>query len=169
MCASCGLGVAAEIVAGGASNGVPGFLLCPICGEGSVKLKSGAVYPVAPAGGTVKHLPKDVEQAWREARTSFAVAAYTASEIMCRKILMHVAVDAAGSKTGKRFVDYVDDLENAHYLSPGTKPVIDLVRDRGNAANHDLPASTEPEALQTLTITEHLLRSVYELPGLVTT
>ncbi len=84
--------------------------------------------------------------AWREARTAHAVAAYTASEVMCRKILMYVAVDVAGSQPGQKFFHYVADLEAAGYFAPGVKPVVDKIRDRGNIANHELPASTEQES-----------------------
>lgn len=129
-------------------------------------MSSGAVYPAAPAGGRVTHLPADVEQAWREARTAHAVAAYTAAEMVCRKILMHIAVDATGSKAGKGFTEYLDDLVKGGYVTKGTEVVIDKVRQRGNIANHDLPASSESESLTTLTITEHLLRGVYEVPNL---
>jgi hypothetical protein len=109
-----------------------------------------------------------VAKAWREARTAHAVAAYTAAEMMLRKILMHVAVDVAGSKSGEQFLSYVDDLEGAGYITPGLKPVIDKLRRRGNIANHELPASTEDDSLTTLTITEYLLRGIYEMPGLAT-
>ena len=40
------------------------------------------------------------------------------------------------------------------------------VKDRGNTANHDLPASSEEDSLVTLKITEHLLRGIYEIPAL---
>jgi hypothetical protein len=30
---------------------------------------------------------------------------------MCRKILMHLAVDKAGSAPGSGFVDYINDLQ----------------------------------------------------------
>jgi hypothetical protein len=43
---------------------------------------------------------------------------------------------------------------------------VDKIRQRGNVANHDLPSSTKDESQLTLTITEHLLEAVYELPGL---
>lgn len=113
-CGNCGDGVAAEIVSSHPNNVIgntaPGvvaqnaptttfWLRCPSCEEGSVKLRNGAVYPTAPAGGSVKHLPVAVDRAWREARTSHAVAAYTASEMMCRKILMYLAVDKANAST----------------------------------------------------------------------
>ena len=88
--------------------------------------------------------------------------------MMCRKILMHVAVDKAGSAPGKSFVDYVNELEAEGYITKGLKDVVDQIRKRGNVANHELPASTEQDSLLTMTITEHLLEGLYELPGMVT-
>ncbi len=129
--------------------------------------RQGVVHPPTPAGGRVPNLPSDVEGAWREVRTAHAVAAYTAAEIMCRKILMHLAVDVVGSAVGRTFAEYVTDLDGAGYVAPGLRPVIDQIRQRGNTANHDLPASTEQDSLTTMAITEHLLRTIYELPGLV--
>lgn len=85
---------------------------------------------------------------------------------MCRKILMHLAVDVAKSKDGATFKQYVEDLDKAGYVPPGLRPSIEKVKDRGNAANHELPASTEADSLVTLKITEHLLRGVYEIPAL---
>jgi hypothetical protein len=112
-------------------------------------------------------VPDDVNVAWQEAREAYSAGAYTASEIMCRKILMHLAVDVAGSKQGKNFVEYINDLDNSGYIIKGLKPVIDQVRSRGNIANHELPASTDEEAAQTMQIVEHLLHSIYELPSLL--
>ena len=79
---------------------------------------------------------------------------------------MHLAVDKANSMPGKGFVDYVNDLEAAGYVTPGLKPVIDQIRSRGNVANRDLPASTEKQASQTMKIVGYLLESIYELPAL---
>lgn len=126
----------------------------------------GVVYPSAPAGRAVDGLPDEVVQAWREARTAHAVAAYTASEVMCRKILMYVAVDKANSKAGKSFESYVDDLNSAGLFAANVQAPVDKIRKRGNVANHRLPPSTEDDSLATLGITEHLLRGVYEIPTL---
>lgn len=177
-CGNCGQGVAADVVAQKTiAVDVPGhsvpvnrnvtWLQCPSCGDGSVSTARGSVFPSTPAGRRVMGLPPDVEQAWREGRTAHAVAAYTAAEMMFRKILMHVAVDKAGSAPGKRFVEYVNDLEAGHYFISGLKDVVDRVRDRGNTANHELPASTERDSLVTMTITEHLLEGLYELPAMI--
>jgi Domain of unknown function (DUF4145) len=87
--------------------------------------------------------------------------------IMCRKILMHLAVDKAKVSAGKQFVFYVDELDKAGYITMGPKSVVDQVRRRGNMANHELPASTEMDSLTTLKITEHMLEAIYELAGMV--
>ncbi len=133
----------------------------------SVRTTGRVVYPSAPAGNAVANLPSEIEHAWREVRTSHAVGAYTAAEMMCRKILMHVAVDVLKAAAGRKFAQYVEDLDRAGYIAPGLKPVVTKVKDRGNIANHELPASEEADSLTTMAITEHLLRTIYELPGLV--
>lgn len=158
---ACGKAVSALLVAGSTTFGATGWLRCPSCNEGSVRLRDGSVWPTAPAGGSVKNLPADVEKAWREARTAHAVAAYTASEIMCRKILMHIAVDVAKAKVGESFAAYIDALEKAGYITTGLKGTVDTIRQRGNVANHELPSSTEAESETTLSITELLLTTTY--------
>ena len=113
----------------------------------------------------VAHLPADVAGAWEEACGAFGAGAYTAAEIVCRKILMHIAVDIAGSEAGKAFTQYVDDLESAGYITTGLKAKVDSIRQRGNIANHELPASDAEEAEKTMAVTRHLLVSIYELPN----
>jgi len=165
-CGSCSLAVAADIVAGASDGSSTAWLRCPNCGEGSVKTRYGNVFPTAPPGAQIAGLPDDVAGAWREARISHAVGAYTSSEIMCRKILMHVAVDVAGSPVGRSFVQYVEDLSGAGYIMTGLRGTVDLIRTRGNIANHELIATTQQESLVTLVITEHLLEGIYELAHL---
>lgn len=142
------------------------WLQCPGCRAGSIKNKHGVVYPVAPTGRPVKNLPKDVAQAWQEAGLAHSAGAYTAAEMMCRKILMHLAVDQADAEPGKPFTNYIDTLDKKGFITAGLKPVIDQVRNRGNVANHKLPASSDEESMITLTITGHLLEAMYELPGM---
>ena len=163
-CGHCGRDVGAELIT---NIGDVLWLRCPVCGEGSIlNSDTGITYPGTRPGRAVKSLPPDVERAWDEARSAHSVGAYTAAEMMCRKILMHVAVGKAGAQVGRRFVQYVDDLESAGYIIAGLKPVVDQVRQRGNVANHELPSSTEQDSLTTIKITEHLLEAIYELPGL---
>jgi hypothetical protein len=184
VCGHCGRHVGAEIVfveeVNAATLQSPSFkpaptqglwLRCPACGNGSVQTAArpginGAVYPGPLPLEDITNLPNDVAVAWSEARKAYSVGAYTAAEIMCRKILMHLAVDKAGSPAGKSFVAYINDLQTNNYIMAGLQPVVDQVRDRGNKANHELPASSEQDAMTTLTITQHLLIGIYKLPAL---
>ncbi|MBN2910759.1 hypothetical protein JQC72_14760 [Polycladomyces sp. WAk] len=63
--------------------------------------------PAPMIGRTVKHLPKDVEKVYNEARDCTSVGAYTAAVMLCRKLLMHIAVEQ-GAEEGKSFKHYVD-------------------------------------------------------------
>ena len=71
-----------------------------------------------------------MDVAWNEAVNSARAGAFTASEIMCRKILMHVAVDKTGVDKGKAFTEYIDALDSAGYIPTGLKPKIDEIRTR---------------------------------------
>lgn len=162
FCGHCETAVAAHVVYGHALSGNTAWLDCPNCQEGSVRTAEGVLHPSMPAGRNVRNLPSDVERAWREVRTAHAVAAYTSAELMCRKILMHVAVDVVKSPPGESFLHYVEALDKAGYITTGMKAAVDKVRNRGNIATHELPASTEDHSLTTMAITEHLLRGIYE-------
>jgi hypothetical protein len=93
------------------------WLLCPNCAEGSVKVANGNVYPGVPFGPPVSGLPPVVKSAYDEARQCMSVNAFTACELICRKILMHVAVDK-GAKEGESFAAYIDYLESKEYITP---------------------------------------------------
>ena len=141
------------------------WVRCPGCGRGSVVDVSGRQVPGVSAVRDVEGLPEDVALAYSEARACASVSAHTACEMVCRKILMHVAVDK-GAERGGNFTSYVTSLEEAGYVTPPMKPWVDLIRKRGNIAVHELPHTDPHEALGTLTFTEQLLRNTYEMQAL---
>jgi len=78
--------------------------------------------PRRTSGRSSKGLPDDVKQAWQAARTAHSVAAFTASEIMCRKILMPIAVDQGRSRpTGLRIYGHIMIWKAGGYIRTGTK------------------------------------------------
>jgi hypothetical protein len=91
-----------------------------------------------------------------------AVSAFTASELICRKILMHVGVEK-GAKEGLQFAEYLGHLEAAGYVTPPMKPWVDLIRRHGNQATHRLDPVTRDRAEGTLMFTAELLRLTYEM------
>lgn len=128
-------------------------------------MKVMVLHPAPLPGRSLDGLPEEVEQAYHEARASAGVGANTGSELMCCKILMHVAADK-GAKERQPFEFYVDYLQELGYITPPMRPWVDRIRDRANKATHRLPSTTDEQALMTLTFTEQLLRNVYEMPYL---
>lgn len=76
---------------------------------------------------------------------------------------MNVAVDH-GAKAGESFASYVQFLKDQGFLPPKTEASVKHIKDKGNAANHQIQKIDSEEAMLTLKFTTALLRNVYELP-----
>lgn len=160
-CPHCDRDVVAAVLAAYDHAPSAKWLRCPGCGKGST-INDNALTPSPLPGEMVDGLPADVDSAFKEARRSLGASAYTASELMCRKILMHVAVDKHADP-GKTFAYYLNYLESQGHLTPPMKPWVDMIRQNGNIATHEIPATDEHRALTTLSFTTQLLRLVYEM------
>jgi hypothetical protein len=167
-CGHCGHTVAAQIIAwypkGNSRDKENGtnWVICPGCFRGSVIINKTLVIPSTKFGPTVEGLPQEIHEAYTEARNCMAVGAYTASELICRKILMHVAVDK-GANEGDNFTVYLDHLERSGYITPPMKGWADLIRKNGNESTHKLATPSEERAESTVLFTAQLLRLVYEM------
>lgn len=166
-CGHCGTVVSGAVVAS-YSYGVQSdehlirWLLCPACVDGSVSTKSGVVYPGVPFGPSIQGLPPEVKSAYREARDCISFNAYTSCELICRKILMHVAVEK-GADEGGSFAGYITHLENKGYVTPPMKRWVDLIREHGNRAAHVIENPSRERAESTIMFTAELLRLIYEM------
>lgn len=137
------------------------WLQCPTCLKPSAEWES-SVYPGASFGPVLEGLPNDVEAAYEEARRCFSSNAFTAVELVCRKILMHVACDK-GAKEGQTFASYLDNLEKQGYITPPMRDWVKLIKDHGNDSTHKLAPPDSGRAAGTLLFTVQLLRTVYEM------
>jgi hypothetical protein len=115
-------------------------------------------------GTQVAGLPDDVKALYEEVRRSHSADAYTAAALALRKLLMHVAVEK-GAKPDQSFVAYVEFLDKNHYLGHDGKPWVDMIRKRGNEANHEITLMTEEDSDHLMSLAEMLLKLVYEFPG----
>lgn len=158
-CGHCGTKVSGAVVA--RHEGTE-WLLCPNCGEGSVLDQRGNVHPGVAFGPHIEGLPASTAKAYEEARRCLSVAAYTGSELVCRKILMHVAVDK-GAGEGEPFASYLDYLEAQGYVTPPMRSWVRMIRTHGNKAAHLLEESDQARAESTLMFTAELLRIIYEM------
>ena len=138
------------------------WVMCPTCSHGSVIDRNGITYPAPKFGDELIGLPKDVLGAYEEARNCMSVNAYSACTLLCRKILMHVAVDK-GDKEGRFFTDYIDYLKKTGYITKAMDDWVDKIREGGNDSTHKIPPASEGKAKNILLFTIQLLRNVYEM------
>ena len=92
-----------------------------------------------------------------------AADCFIASELLCRKILMHVAVEK-GADEGKSFAYYITYLEKEGYIAKHMKNWVDLIRKHGNESTHSLNVVEKDRADSTLHFTAQLLVLLYEMP-----
>ena len=139
---------------------------CPNCNGPTFFGAGGVQWPGRKLGLSVSGLSRDVQAVHEEARTSIANNAYTGTVMLCRKILMHVAVEK-GAKQDLSFQQYVKWLIDERYAPRGAEHWLDYVRNRANEANHEIVVMNREDAEGVLLFTEALLRGVYELPAMV--
>lgn len=137
--------------------------ICPSCNKPiyfeSEKQTPGVIY-----GRRVEHLPMDIEKIYEEARKNHAIASYTGAVMLCRKILMNIAV-AQSAPTGQSFIQYVEYLANNGYVPPNGKAWVDHIRKKGNEANHEIKLMGESDSQELLSFVEMLLKFIYEFPA----
>lgn len=75
---------------------------------------------------------------------------------------MHVAVDK-GADENKNFAHYMTYLENNGYVNAPMRPWVDMIRQHGNIATHEIPPTDVQRATGTLAFTTQLLRLIYEM------
>lgn len=167
ICGHCGTKVSGAVVASyGWQDNIRNsytnqWLLCTSCSKPSAKLNN-ALYPGAKFGPSVQGLPSEVDASYSEARRCMEVNAFTAAELICRKILMHIAVDK-GAKEGEPFAAYLTYLEKEGFVTPPMKGWVDIIRKNGNSSTHKLEEPQKERAQSTVMFTAELLRLVYEM------
>jgi hypothetical protein len=166
-CGYCGTQVSGAVVARYLPHGAfdVRWVQCPTCANGSIVDPDDRVHPSVRFGPNVIGLPADVSAAYDEARDSMSVNAFTACELVCRKILMHIAVEK-GANEGESFVSYINYLEAQGYVTPPMKGWVDQIRTIGNAAAHELSPPQRVRAESVIMFTAELLRLVYEMDAL---
>lgn len=170
VCGFCGDKVGPDRGYFAASNTASGHayvFICPSCTLPTFINVDGSQTPAVRLGKDVKGISDaGVQALYNEARDCTSAGAYTGAVLLCRKILMNVAVQH-GAAEGQTFIAYVDHLEKSGFVPPNGKEWVDQIRKKGNEATHEIKVMTEPECTQILHFVEMLLRFVYEFPSLL--
>ena len=127
---------------------------------------NGYISPSPALGNPIQHLSTDVNEVYEEARRSTKENCHTAAVLLCRKILMNIAVNQ-GAKANLNFMDYVNYLSDNGYVPPNGKHWVDHIRKKGNDATHEIILMTSEDAKDILTFTEMLLKFIYEFPAMI--
>ena len=144
-----------------------GWLRCLNC-KLAVVVNGDQVSPPQLPLRTPSGLKDDELRAWQEIRLCLGVGAYTASVMLCRKLLMHVAVgNGLPVKDGKdrspSFSQCVDHLVLEGVITKRMEPWVDRIRKVGNEANHEIVPVTKESATDVATFTQKLLELAYEM------
>lgn len=118
-------------------------------------------------------LPADGGTVWGEVRDCLGVGAYTSAVMMCRKLLMHVAVAHGlppkdGSNRAPNFAQCVNHLQAEGIITRKMRPWVDRIKDVGNEANHEIAPVTRESAIDVATFTQKLLELAYEMDDTMT-
>ena len=162
-CAGCKKDVSGAVVAIRHEGNITlRWLQCTHCGEGAVQRIDGSISPGVAFGPVIEGLPPSVSDGYEEARNCMSVNAFTACELICRTILMYVAVEK-GAKEREAFVSYIDYIENKGFITPPMKDWVGLIKEHGGKAAHLLEGTDKKRAESTVMFTAELLRLVYEM------
>lgn len=151
----------------GSGAQVGGAYICPSCGGMTFFPPRGnEYYPQPMLGRPVGHLPQDLAALYEEARKCTSQQCHTGAVLLCRKMLMNIAV-AQGAPPGQTFLEYVNYLVAQGFVPPNGRHWVDHIRRRGNEATHEISLMSAQDATELLTFTEMLLRFIYEFPQMV--
>lgn len=161
-CGWCGRGVA-SVSGYYKANSHDRIYICPNCVEPTYFSEERQTPGVA-QGEEVSHLPNDVKALYREARDCAAASCYTASVLICRKLLMNIAV-SHGAQPGGTFVSYVEHLADSGFVPPNGRGWVDHIRTKGNEATHEISLMTNDDADDLISFVEMLLKFIFEFPN----
>ena len=144
-----------------------GIYICPNCqGPTFFPPYLSKQIPGISFGNSVKNVSEELNKLYEEARSSTSNNCHTAAVLVCRKILMNIAVDQ-GAKENLRFIEYVDYLSKNGFIPPNGKHWVDHIRKKGNEANHEITLMESKDSEELILFIEMLLKFIYEFPSLV--
>ncbi|BDX45645.1 hypothetical protein L6E_00590 [Enterococcus hirae] len=117
-------------------------------------------------GNPVSGISDELSNLYDEARNSYSVGAYTGAVLLCRKLLMNIAVEL-GAETGKKFIEYVNYLDENHYISRNSKSWVDKIRTTGNEATHETVIKSKDDATTLIKFCEMIMKTNFEYPSIL--
>lgn len=143
------------------------WLRCATCELGFVK-NGDTTAPTSLPLRTPRHLPPEDQAVWEEVRQCLGSGAHMAAVMLCRKLLLHLAVakglppeNNKGHSPG--FEECVKHLQSTGTITQPMLEWVKPIKDIGNTANHKIRAVTLEEATDVANFTHQLLVLAYEM------
>jgi len=172
LCGYCGNQVSSEkgLKIGQHSDGSGrqkgGMYICPSCNGSVFVTPDNKILPQPIMGNKVNNVPTELSALYEESRKCTGQGCFTASVLICRKILMNIAVNQ-GADEGKRFIEYVNYLAEHGFIPPNGRQWVDHIRKKGNEATHEIRLMNRTDAKELLIFVEMLLKFIYEFPNMI--
>lgn len=169
ICPFCNKEVAAvkhiEITCGQFSKTESLYIIaeCPVCMRPIIyDTQADSTFPASLPFDNVKNLPEEIQTVYDECRKACGAGCYTASVILARTLLNHVAVDkgAPENQSFKAYVNYLVD----NYMPKNSQKWVDSIRLCANDSTHHLEILSKKDAEQVIKFVMYLLKYIYELP-----
>ncbi len=164
VCGFCGHKVGSNVGYKYETDSNTNIYICTNCGAPSFFCAS-EQHPGPLLGKAVEGLPPSVEQVYKELRNSLKNGIYTATLLLGRKLIMHLAIDVARAREGEYFMSYIDHLKDSGYIPPNGDKILEYIKNLGNEKNHEIKVGRRQEAEKILKFVEGLLLFIYEFPA----
>lgn len=163
-CPFCGGGQALQV---GRYSYVTTWLRCVTCLHGFV-VNDNVISPPTKPLRTPDKLPPADAAVWEEVRVCLGAGAYMAAVMLCRKLLLHIAVDKGlapenDKGRGPGFAECVTHLQEVGTITGPMLDWVEPIKDIGNEATHKIVTVTQAEATEVATFTLQLLVLAYEM------
>jgi hypothetical protein len=150
----------------GAGKQIGAVYLCPNCGGPSFFTPDTRQFPLPALGNYIQQVPQALGALYEEAKRWTSQNCHTAAVLLCRKMLMNIAVER-GASEGLKFIECVCYLSDKGYVPPKGKRWVDDIRKKGNEATHDITLAGRADATDLVGFLGMLLRFIYGFPKLV--
>ncbi len=137
------------------------IILCPNCGLPTF-FHSDVQSPGPMIGRDIEGLSEDIHGIYLEIRDTAKNGNHTATALLGRKLIMHVAVES-GAEEDLSFKEYVNFLADNHHIPPKADKLLEYMRSLGNEKNHEIKLGNPADSKKVIKFIESLLYFVYEL------
>lgn len=136
--------------------------ICPNCVKPSYFSPERGQIPGEKIGEDIKKLPRRIAEVLDETRDCYASNCYTAVVLMCRTLLMHIAVQEKAPKKDPSFAQYIQYIVDKWLVPERCKVRLDQIRSLGGDAAHQITEKTEEDARTSIEFLQIVLKMAYE-------